>query len=560
MATAEHPVDLAVIGAGPAGLAASITASEAGLSVLVLDMAERIGGQYWRHQQDETTERGDRSHRHGWSTFVGLRTSFDAHVRAGRIAHRASHTVWSVERAGALFRVHAIGGERDRLRYLAHARAVLVATGAHDRQLPFPGWTLPGVMAGGGAQSLLKGSGVAPGRRAVVAGTGPFLLPVADTLLMAGVNVVEVVEANAPLRMLGAPAAIPAGLVKLPEAAGYARRLREHRVRVSTAQAVVAASGQERLSAVTVARVDERWRVVAGTEREVRCDLLTVGFGFTPQVELALAAGCETGIGSDGSLVVSTDSAGRTSVPGVYAAGETTGVGGADLALLEGRLCGAAVIQDLRGGAATGRGGRAGVGERIERRARRRALEARRRSLLSFAAAVNGVFSIKPGWEEWLDPETLICRCEEVPYARIRTALDELGAGDARTVKLLARPGMGLCQGRICGAAVARLVASRRTAGEAGSGASVGFSLASGAAQEDLIALSRRPLGSPVPLSHLAAFDTRIPPAADPPGPGKAGDRPDPVKCGDPPDAGGAGDPPDPGEADAGPTLGECGV
>lgn len=509
MAAAEPGVDLAVIGAGPAGLAASITAADAGLSVLVLDMAERIGGQYWRHREDETTDGADRSRRHGWSTFLRLRARFEAHVRAGRIVHRGSHTVWSLERAGSRFLLQAVDGERDRLPYRAHVRSVLVATGAHDRHLPFPGWTLPGVMAGGGAQSLLKGSGVAPGRRAVVAGTGPFLLPVADTLLAAGVHVLEVVEANAPLRMLGAPAAIPAGLVKLPEAAGYGRRLRDHRVRLSTGQAVVAAHGPERLTSVTVAGVDAAWRVIAGTKREVACDLLTVGYGFTAQVELALAAGCETGVGSDGSLVVITDPAGRTSVSGIYAAGETTGVGGADLALLEGRLCGAAVIEDLRRVASGGPHGNARVGVWIARRARRQVLEARRRSLLAFAAAVNGVFSIKPGWADWLDAETLICRCEEVPYARVRTALDELGAGDVRTVKLLARPGMGLCQGRICGAALARLVASRRAAEAAASGVSTGAAAASEAGREDLIALSRRPLGSPVPLRHLAALATR---------------------------------------------------
>ncbi len=511
MAPTEHPVDLAVIGAGPAGLAASVTAADAGLSVLLLDMAERIGGQYWRHLADEAEEDGAGSHHHGWARFVKLRARINAHVRGGRIIHRASQTVWSLERAGSVCVVHAIGGERVRLPYSARARAVIVATGAHDRQLPFPGWTLPGVMAGGGAQSLLKGSGVAPGRRAVVAGTGPFLLPVADTLLAAGVDVVEIVEPNAPWRMLGRPGATVAGVGKLPEAVGYGTRLRRHHVTVSTGHAVIAAHGRERLRSVIVARVDAAWRVVPGSEREVACDLLTVGYGFTPQIELALAAGCATAVGSDGSLVVGTDPAGRTSVSGIYAAGETTGVGGADLALIEGELCGAAVIEDLRRGA---RGAANRRGRRAPR-ARRRLLEARRRSLLAFAAGVNGVFSIQPGWEEWLEAETIICRCEEVPYARVRGALDDLGSGDARTVKLLARPGMGLCQGRICGAAVARLAASRRAAAAPAGGGSAELAVGPDPGQEDLIALSRRPLGSPVPLRHLAAFATPTPPATN---------------------------------------------
>lgn len=533
MAPVEPPFDLAVIGAGPAGLTASVTAADAGLKVAVLDLGERVGGQYWRHtaQLSEADQAGP--FHHDWNRFIKLRARFSGHVAAGRITHLARHSVWTLERSGSLCVIRATRDERTQIPCTLRARAVIVATGAHDRHIPFPGWTLPGVMAGGGAQSLLKGSAVAAGTRAVVAGTGPFLLPVAQGLLSAGVEVVEIVDPNVPWQMARHVQAMPVAVAKLSEAVGYGSRLRHHGVRVSTAQAVIAASGHERLRSVTIARVDANWRPLPATEREVECDLLTIGYGFTPQVELALAAGCETALGSDGSLIIVADTAGRTSVPGIYAAGETTGVGGADLAVLEGQICGTAVVEDLRrhwnrcAVDAAGPTESEGVADRergrtASRRASLQLLDLRRRSLQAFATALHDVFAIKPGWKSWLDAETLICRCEEVPYTRVRAALDELGAGDARTVKLLARPGMGWCQGRICGSAVAALCAEKRLQEDRGIGDQMNLPPPdpSAALRADLVAMSRRVIGTPIPLSQLAAL--ALPPDDQRNSPGEA--------------------------------------
>jgi NAD(P)H-nitrite reductase large subunit len=252
--------------------------------------------------------------------------------------------------------------------------------------------------------------------------------------------------------------------------------LRRARAPFRVRAAVIAAHGDRRLEAVTIARVDPEWRIVAGSERRVGCDLLAVGYGFTPQIELALTAGCAVTVGRDGSLAVAADSDGRTSVPGVYAAGETTGVGGSQLAIVTGRLCGAAVALDL------------GARPALDESARRR-LTLVRRSLRRFAAALHDVHPVRDGWASWLDDGTPVCRCEEVPYVRVRAAVTELGAGDARTVKLLARPGMGWCQGRICASAVTSLVAQH-------TGRPV--------SREDLVSMSRRTLGNPVPLGQLA--------------------------------------------------------
>lgn len=475
-------VDVAIVGAGPAGLAAAVAAADAGITVAVLDLAERIGGQYFRHSAAQAGAADGGPLHHDWRAFVALREGFERHL-GERIVYLPRHAVWSLHPELNGVTLRAVEGEGERLPRTVRARAAIVATGAHDRHVPFPGWTLPGVMAGGGAQALLKGSGVAPGRRAVVAGTGPFLLPVADGLAAAGVELAAVVETNGPWAMARHPRALPAAAAKVPEAFGYGRRLRRHGVPYRTRHAVIAAHGADRLEAVTVARIDAGWRVVAGSERRINCDLLTVGYGFTPQIELALAAGCEPAVGADGSLVIATDRDGRSSCRGVYAAGETTGIGGADLAIIEGTLCGAAVAVDL--------------GSVAPLRPQHHPLRLRARALRSFAAAMHETFAVRDGWQSWLDDDTLVCRCEEVTHASVRAALDELGAGDVRTVKLLARPGMGWCQGRICGAIVAGMVASH-----------CGRSVTS----EDLVAASSRVIGTPVPIAHLATLD--LPPGA----------------------------------------------
>ena len=346
-----------------------------------------------------------------------------------------------------MFRVHAVAGDRDRDYACVLARAVVVATGAYDLQLPVPGWTLPGVMAAGAAQSLLKGSAVPPGRRVVVAGTGPFLLPVAAGLAQAGARVVAVAEAGQPLDYLRHPAGLAASWRKLPEAGGYLARLARRRVPLLRRHAVIAAHGDGRLESVTLARLDQAWRPVPGTERTLAADVLAAGYGFVPQVELLGEAGARLADGpqvAPGALAVAVAGPDQqTSVPGLFAAGETTGVGGSDLARAEGEIAGRAAARYA--GRAVAPPPRAVVRERT--------------ALRRFAAVMQAVHAVRPGWGGWPGDDTVVCRCEEVTLGRLRAAA-ALGADDARSIKLLARPGMGWCQGRICGPPVAALLAA----------------------------------------------------------------------------------------------------
>ena len=372
--------------------------------------------------------------------------------------------VWFVEPGFAL---HTSAGRFD-------ARRIVLATGAHDRVVPFPGWDLPGVVTPGAAQALLKGSGVLVGREVVVAGAGPFLLPVAVALARAGSRVVAVVEAGDPRRYLARRSGFAGAAAKLGEAAGYAAWLMRHRVPYHVRHVVTAAHGEDAVSSVDVAAVDRNGD--PGAIRRLRCDALAVGYGFTANVDLGLSLGCATRMSGDGGLAIATDADGRTSVPGVFAAGEITGVGGAQLAVAEGELAGDAAAREVGAQAALSRRDVGGLRRRAGR-------------LRAFAEAMHEVHAVPAGWASRLSEGTIVCRCEEVPYGRIARAVIELGATDARSVKLLARPGMGWCQGRVCGYATAALVAQL-------CGRAVGH--------EDLMALAHRPFAAPVLLGDLS--------------------------------------------------------
>ncbi|CAL9543702.1 Hydrogen cyanide synthase subunit HcnB [Actinosynnema sp. ALI-1.44] len=423
-----------VVGAGPAGLAAARAAARHGASTVLVDAEPSAGGQYHRGE--------------------------DVAVPQG-VEHLANTTVWAVEGT----RLHLRTGPADapgRVARVLDCDALVLATGAHDRALPFPGWDLPGVVTAGAAQAMAKAHGVAVGRRVVVAGTGPFLLPVADALRKLAVDVVSVLEAGSPLGWAREPAGVLAGRGKLAEIARYKAVLPRYRTRST----VVAAHGDDRVTAVTVAKLDRDWRVRPGTERRVEVDAVCVGFGFTPRLELAVAAGCAVRAG-----FVRVDDRQATSVPGVYAAGEITGIGGADLARVEGEVAGTCAAGGTPSPATL----------RTARRGR------------TFAAALDRVHALGPGWRTWPDERTLVCRCEEVDLAALRAAVDEHAALGLRSLKLTCRVGLGLCQGRVC---------LRNAAELAG-------------VEYDADRFSRRPVAAPLRLGELA--DTPLTPPEEVP-------------------------------------------
>ncbi|WP_159775351.1 FAD-dependent oxidoreductase [Streptomyces sp. HM190] len=470
------PPRLAVVGAGPAGLAAALAATARGVHVTLVDSAQAPGGQFYRQPAAALGARRPQALHHQWRTWRRLRDGLARHIAAGGVTLLPQHHVWCVERrsegpagrphAGG-FTVHALLGPGQEEPVEVRADGVVLATGGYEKVLPFPGWTLPGVITAGGAQAMLKGGLVVSGRTAVVAGTGPLLLPVATGLAAAGVRVAALVESAAPRALARRVGTLAGRADKLAEGAGYALELLRRRVRTLVRHTVVEAHGTDRLEAVTVAALDTAGRVRPGSERRIPCDTLAVGHGMVPHTDLAESLGCR--VDAHG-MSVAVDDEQRTDVPGVWAAGEVTGIGGAALSLAEGHVAGRSAAARLRGREPDPREWEAAAASRTR--------------LREFFAALDTVYVPPAHWAEQLTDDTVVCRCEEVTAGAVREAVGELGAGDVRTVKLLTRAGMGWCQGRMCGPAVAGLAGCAETT-------------------------ARRPFACPVPLGVLARAGER---------------------------------------------------
>ncbi|WP_225838028.1 NAD(P)/FAD-dependent oxidoreductase [Streptomyces sp. NK08204] len=448
----SESADLMVVGAGPAGMAAAATALAGGLRVVLVDSGTAVGGQFWRHPPEHARPAiPTEDLHHGLREYRALSDALSAGRTAGRLDLRLAHHVWSAVRDDDAFAVHAVD-RREAPRETAvvlRAPRLLVATGAYDRQLPFPGWDLPGVLTIGGLQALLKGGGVAAGSRVVLGGTGPFLLPVAAGLAARGVEVVTVCEAANPLAWLRYPGALVRNPAKWAEGAGYAAVLARHRVPVRPRTAIVGAEGGDRVTSVRIASLTSDGSPRPGTERRIEVDAVGIGWGFAPQLDLLLPFGCELTDSADGNAVVAVDDGQRTTVTGLYAAGEACGVGGAPLAVAEGRLAAESVLADSGAAPVLGR----------TRLARVRAAVARQRA---FARAMSLAHPVPAAWSSWLTDDTVVCRCEEVTAGAVRAACADGGAHDHRQVKQLTRAGMGWCQGRMCGPAVHCLAAQER--------------------------------------------------------------------------------------------------
>jgi NADPH-dependent 2,4-dienoyl-CoA reductase/sulfur reductase-like enzyme len=393
--------DVVVCGAGPAGLAAaSAAAAGVGARVALIDANAHAGGQVWRHDVRRDGARRSRA------TF-GPAVSWYSESQV--VAATADELLIERPRGAT------------RLRY----RKLVLATGARELLLPFPGWTLPGVYGAGGLQSLVKQSWPIAGQRVVVAGSGPLLLAAAALLRRHGAHVVGIHEQVSARRLRD----FGWGLARWPKTAWTAVALRTKLAGVPyrCGEFVRAAVGDERLRAVEL-------ETPAGLRR-IDCDYLAIGYGLVPNVELAEVLGCRLVAGPGRHARVAVDDWQETSIANVLAAGEICGIGGAATASVEGRIAGLTAIGSRREAAA---------------------LQARQRHARRFAAHVAAAFQLDPRIHGLAEPDTLICRCEDVPFGALAAFATSEG-WDGRAAKLATRCGMGACQGRICGAALVEL-------------------------------------------------------------------------------------------------------
>jgi len=387
----ELSTEILVVGAGPAGIAAAVSAERAGARALLVDMQAEPGGQIWRGQWNNATDRAARR----WLTAL----------RGSPVATRYGLRLVDFAAPGLAVFDGADGPLRVRCERL------IVAAGARERLLPFPGWTLPGVFGAGGLQGLVKNGWPVAGQRIVVAGSGPLLLAAAATLRKAGAQVLCIAEQTGAADL----ARFAAGLAPHPgkwlQAAALRGRLAGVAYRCNAW--VERAEGTERLESV-------RLRAGRSVER-IACDALAVGFGLVPNTEIAQLLGCEL---RDGAVVVDVHQ--HSSVAGIYCAGEICGIGGVDQALAQGEVAGRAA---------------AGSGERPRALRRDCARSAR------FAQTLRRHFALRDELRELATADTVLCRCENVRYA------DAAACRSQRDARLQTRLGMGHCQARICGAA-----------------------------------------------------------------------------------------------------------
>ncbi|MEU2610951.1 NAD(P)/FAD-dependent oxidoreductase [Micromonospora sp. NPDC007271] len=478
--------DVVVVGAGPAGLAAAATLGRHGATVTVVDEQERPGGQIYRRPPTGFTPASG-------PAAAGVALLAEAASTPG-VRWLNDTTVWAVlgTRAGldgftgrpptpGRHRVATHGPDGV---HLLEPRAVLLTAGAYDLPVPFPGWTLPGVLTAGGVQAFVKAQGLLPGDRFVLAGGHPLLLVVAAQLVRAGARVVEVALLQHHRDLLVGPAglaAVASGTAKIAEGIDALRVLRRARVPVRFGTVVRRADGGPDLATVTLAAVDRAGLPVPGTDRVLSCDVLALGYGFVASVELARQAGCVvTWNSSAGGWVVQHDDWLRTSVPGIAVAGELTGVAGAEQATVEGRLAALGILPDL-GLLDTDRATALARPVRRDLRRQRRFVT---HLLDRFAPNRSALASL-------VTDDTVLCRCEEIRAGDVRRALrDHPHLHTANAVKLVTRVGMGPCQGRSCQPAVCQLIADE-----------------TGRTPEQVGAFTAQAPVKPVPLAALAAAD-----------------------------------------------------
>lgn len=384
--------DVLIIGAGPAGLNAALAAAPSGARIVLLDDNPWPGGQIWRDgPQASVPTQAQRLREH-----VGALNNAQHHPQTRVIAATGPRQLL-VEDA-----------ERG---WVIDYDTLILCTGARELLLPFPGWTLPGVTGAGGLQALIKGGLPVRDQRVVIAGSGPLLLASAATARHNGAQVVGVAEQATRGAVAGFAAQLPRWPNKLLQAFGLFDR------HYRTDSHVVEALGTERLEGV---RLRQHGKLV-----ELACERLACGFGLIPNSQLGQALGCTLH-----GQALAVDAWQATSEPGLFAAGECTGFGGSELALVEGTIAGLAAV-----------GERQGAARHWPQRARWQ----------GFAKALNHAFALAPQLKQLARPDTLVCRCEDVPYSKLA------GQRDWREAKLSSRCGMGACQGRVCGAAAQHL-------------------------------------------------------------------------------------------------------
>lgn len=418
-----------VVGAGPAGIRAAEALVASGLRPLVVDEAPACGGQIYRQRLVPD----GRTTKDLYGSEAGKAERLHAAFAAldGKIDYWPQALLWNLRDGMADI---AAAGSTRRVAY----DGLVLSTGATDRVLPVPGWTLPGVFTLGGSQVALKAQGCAIGSRVVFAGSGPLLYLVAWQYMKAGVDVAAVLDAAPASAKLNLIKALPLDAGIVLRGARFVAELRLRGVAIRTGIEGLRFEGEGRVSGVA-------WRE-SGRERRLACDGVGYGLALRSETQLADLAGCAFRFNErDRAWLPTRDPAGRASVAGVYLAGDGAGIAGADAAERAGERAALALLED-RGLAFD--------------QARASELEVELARIGRLRDALEAAFPFPAHWAGAIDDATTLCRCEEITAGSVREAAGCLDISEVNRLKAVSRVGMGRCQGRMCAAASAEVLAA----------------------------------------------------------------------------------------------------
>ena len=417
-----------IVGAGPAGVRAAQTLVKHGVRPVVIDEAPRWGGQIYR-QQPPGFKRSDK-------ILYGMEAGRAEAVHSAmadileQVDYRPNTLVWNAE-GGMLDLFH-----QEKMSAVSYQQ-LIVATGATDRVLPFAGWTLPGVFTLGAAQVALKFQGCAIGSNVVFAGTGPLLYLIAYQYAKAGAKVAAVLDTATFGGKLAAAPGMLSQPVLFAKGVYFFSWLRAHGVPLYQGVKLLQACG---ITQVTGLQFSSR-----GQRCEIKCDAVGFGYALRPETQLADLLGCSFSYDSlQRTALPVRDSAGRSSVAGVYLAGDGAGIMGADAAEWAGERAALALLAD--------------TGQKIDS-ARCEALERRLAATADFRVSLERAFPFPQDWAADAPDDLVICRCEDITAGQLRQCVADTGAHEMNRLKAFTRVGMGRCQGRTCGVAAAEILA-----------------------------------------------------------------------------------------------------
>ncbi len=430
---------LIVIGAGPGGIAAAVEAAKTGATVKILDENPKPGGRIYSPLNDGFKLVDPGYLGPDYEKGKALLAEFDA-VRK-KIDYRNDALVFGTFENRIMAFHQAGSGQQIAFNKL------IVATGAYDRPVPFPGWTLPGVLTAGGVQTLVKMQRVLPGKKLLFAGTGPLQLVVANQVVDGGGQVEAVLEAGEINNWLKLLKGLSRNWGLLTDGLRYVRGIRKAGVPLLRRHIILEARGGSQVEAAVIAEVDRDWRPIARTQRVLEVDTICLGYGLVPSVELTRLVGCRHRYAPDlGGWIPVRNEDMETSIQGVFAVGDGAGVAGSAMAVMEGRIAGISAAQSL------------GYISHEEADRLKKPYLNDMKKIGQLRDALDHISRPRPGLFELANDDTVICRCEELTLGDIKRAISK-GTTEMNELKRLTRMGMGRCQGRMCGPAVQEIIA-----------------------------------------------------------------------------------------------------